>query len=231
MSESLIIGDLCFDLRWSPRRKTVGVTVERDGGLVLSAPVDCPTEVIEQVAQRKQLWVYQKLAERAGQVQPPATEFVTGAGFYYLGRSYRLLLVEPTPSCPALRLYQGRFMLRRDEQQHGEKHFIAWYTQHSRRWLQERVARMAGRIDVTPQEVVIRELGFRWGACAPNGIIYFNWRTIRLPPPMIDYLIAHELVHLREPQHDAAFWQCLARVVPECAAHKQWLAEHGGRFC
>ncbi len=231
MSESLTIGDLSFALRWSPHRKTVGVTVERDGTLVLTAPTDCPAAVIEQVAQRKQLWVYKKLAERETQVQPgTAKEFVSGAGFYYLGRSYRLLLVEPAPIVPALRLYQGRFMLRRDEQQQGQAHFIAWYTQHSQPWLQERVDRLATRIEVSPQRVHIQDLGFRWGACTSAGTIYFHWRAILLPLPIIEYLIAHELVHLREPHHGSAFWQCLKRSVPDYVDRKRWLAEHGGRF-
>ncbi len=232
MSEVIVVGDLRFALQRSARRKTVGLTIERDGALVLRAPADCPTAVLERVARGKQLWVYKKLAEKEMLAQPAAEkEFVTGAGFYYLGRSYRLLLVEPGQTVPALRLHLGRFMLRRDECHRGQEHCTAWYTSHGQPWLQGRVDRFAARIEVAPQAVVIQDLGFRWGACAPGGVIYFHWRAILLPPPIIEYIVAHELVHLREPHHDAAFWQRLERTVPDYAARKQWLAEHGGRFC
>ncbi len=153
MSEALIVDDLRFELRRSTRRKTIGITVERDGSLFITAPVDCPREEIEETARQKQFWVYSKLA-RKYLLMPsgPAKEYVSGEGFPYLGRSYRLLLVAPTldGAVPALRLHQGRFLLRRDERERGAQHFTAWYKQHGQPWLHRKVALLAGRIGVEP---------------------------------------------------------------------------------
>lgn len=232
MSETLMIGDLWFDLRRSPRRKTVGITVDRGGELVVSAPDECPLEVVESSARAKLFWIYTKLARKEQLLSPTAPkEFVSGETFYYLGRSYRLrLIAPPETAAPALRLHHGRFLLRRDERECAPEHFIRWYIGHGRPWLERRAALFAGRIGVAPAAVEIRDLGFRWGSCGRGGRVNVHWRTVLLPPRIIDYIVAHELVHLCQSRHDREFWRCLERAMPDFAARKQWLAEHGGRF-
>ena len=230
MSESLVIGDLYFELHRSNRRKTVGITIDRSGELLLTAPDDCPLELIERIAEEKRFWIYTKLAEKELLFQHyEKKEFVSGEGFYYLGRSYRLLLVVPTQSV-ALRLHQGRFMLRSDEQSHAQEHFIGWYTQHAQPWLERQVNLYAMRIGIAPRIVQVQDLGFRWGSCSCKGNLNFHWRTILLPPRIIEYIVVHELVHLHEPHHDTEFWKRLERAMPDFASRKQWLAENGSRF-
>jgi hypothetical protein len=90
-----------------------------------------------------------------------------------------------------------------------------------------RVERQAGRLEVEPGGVEVRELGYRWGSCGKGGRLYFHWRSILLPPRIVEYVVVHELVHLREPHHTPAFWRAVERVLPDYAARKQWLAEHG----
>lgn len=234
MSETLAIGDLTFALRWSARRSTIGITIDRSGALILTAPEQCTREQIEQAASQKLLWVYTKLAERDELSPPPRVrEFVNGEGFAYLGRSYRLRLIDPGPaeaSVPPLRLQGGWFVLRRDERPYAQEHFIRWYRQHGQPWLERRVALYAERIGATPRSVDIRDLGYRWASCSHAGALHFHWRALCLPPRIIEYLVAHELVHLRAAHHDADFWRRLERAMPDYAARKQWLAEHGGRF-
>lgn len=230
MSESVVIDDLYFVLQRSNQRKTVGITVERDGELILKAPVDCPLEVIEQIAEEKRFWIYTKLAEKELLFQNRSEkEFVNGEGFYYLGRSYRLLLIPPSSSTP-LRLHQGRFMLKSDELSHAKKHFIHWYTEHAQPWLKRQVNLFAPRIGVIPRIIQVRDLGFRWGSCGSNGNIYFHWLTILLPPRIIEYIVVHELVHLHEPDHNTSFWKCIERAMPDFGSRKQWLAENGSSF-
>src|SRR5690625_626463 len=233
MSESLTIDDLEFTLVRSPRRRTVGVTVERDGSLVLSAPEDCPIERVEEVAREKQFWVYQKLARKELLFRPAAPkEYVSGETFHYLGRGYRLKVVDASSGQDApLRLFRGRFLLRRDEVARAEGHFIRWYSEQGKRWVERRVERFAVRIGVRigvrPASVTVRELGYRWGSCTPNGGLNFHWRSVLLPPRIVEYIIAHELVHLIVPDHSAEFWVRLERAMPDYAARKEWLAGEG----
>lgn len=237
MNETITVGELTFTICRSAKRSTVGLTVERDGSLRLHAPLDCPVEQIEQVATAKQLWVHTKLAEKRLLAQPIVKKlFVTGEGFPFLGRSYRLRLIDLPQSAKSktansvLRLHQGRFLLWREEQPRARKHFIAWYTLRARSRIIQCTERLVQRLEVTPQAVDVRDLGFRWGSCSQNGKLYFHWRTILLPPRIIEYIVTHELIHIHEPHHDRAFWQRVERALPDYNVRKQWLAERGGSF-
>lgn len=237
MSEILTIDDLTFIIRRSSRRTTVGITVERDGTLRIDAPADCADAIISRIAHDRRLWVYQKLAEKALLSHPTVVkEFVDGEGFPYLGRSHRLALVEPPDPAsglvrPPLRLHQGRFQLRRDALPRAHEHFVDWYGAHARLWLDSRIVPWSEQIGVQPhQRLAIRDLGYRWGSCSSSGGLNFHWRCIMLPPRIIDYLVAHEPVHLHELRHSPAFWARLERAMPDYQTRKAWLAEYGGIY-
>lgn len=236
MAETLTIDELTFTVKRSKHRATVGITVDRDGSLQIAAPNDCPWEVLEQAARKKQFWIYTKLAQKELLSHPPTMRaFTDGEGFLYLGRSYRLRLVDASTEkrgdlVPPLRLAQGRFLLRRDIREQAREHFVNWYGAHARLWIAGRLPRLAERIGVTAQRLAIRDLGYRWGSCGSNGGLNFHWRSILLPPRIVDYLIVHELVHLLEPHHTAVFWQRVQRVFPDYEERRHWLAEEGGRF-
>ncbi len=235
MSASLVVDGLTYELRRSQKRTTIGITVDRDGSLILTAPHDCPTQTIEQTARKKGLWVHTKLAEKRFLFRPkPPKEYVTGENFYHLGRSHRLLLVDVpedhTATPPALRLRRGRFELRRDERHRADEHFVAWYVRNGQPWIQRRVDLLADRIGVSPASVNVRELGYRWGSCGLKGNLNFHWRTVCLPPRMVEYVVVHELVHVIEPHHGRDFWKRVERVLPDYTSRKRWLAENGHRF-
>jgi predicted metal-dependent hydrolase len=82
-------------------------------------------------------------------------------------------------------------------------------------WLKRRVEVLSRRTGGKPHDVKVRDLGYRWGSCGRNGVLYFNWRLLQLPIRLADYVIAHELVHLREGHHGPAFWAALGRAIPD----------------
>ena len=223
---SLVLGDLQLEVRRSDRRRTLGLTVERDGSLVLTAPPDVAEARLEQFARQKRFWIYQKLA--AKEALPPALpvrKYVTGEGFPYLGRSYRLQLVAEQDAL--VKLEAGRFKMRRDVAGQGRATMVRWYTDHAQPWLAARVARYASRACVEASAVTVQDLGFRWGSCGKGGHLYFHWQSIQLPPRIVDYVVVHELVHLREPHHTPAFWRSVERTMPDWEQRRRWLAEHG----
>ena len=214
------------------KRKSLGITIDRDGSLLLDAPADCAWATIEAMGREKSLWVYSKLAERDMLFRPKrAREYVTGETFYYLGRAYRLRLVKPgQDDQQPLLLHGGRFHLRADEVAQAGKHFHDWYTAHLSPWIERRVERFARRVGAVPVRVVVQDLGYRWGSCAPSGKLNFHWCVACLPPALIEYLVVHELVHQVEPTHDERFWSLVERVVPDYRKRRRLLAETGGGF-
>ena len=152
---------------------------------------------------------------------------VHGEGFLYLGRSYRLKMVALDDGQAPLRLHQGWFLLDRDQQARAREHFIRWYIEHAEPWLGRRVELFKDRVGVRPRDVHVRDLGARWGSCNRQGDLNFHWRSILLPPRVVEYLVVHELVHLHEPHHTPDFWRRLERAMPDFPARKRWLAENG----
>jgi hypothetical protein len=225
-SGSLTVDDLCFEVRRSSRRRSVQITVDRGGELILSAPELCEPATMASFVREKRFWIYSKLAEKdALGAEAPKKSYVSGEGFLYLGRSYRLLLVsgQETP----VKLEHGRFKMRRDIAPSGREHMVRWYTEHAQPWLARRVDRFRNRIGAEPDGVAVQDLGYRWGSCGRGAKLYFHWRSILLPPRIVEYVVVHELVHLIEPHHTPAFWTRVERALPDFAAKKQWLAEHG----
>lgn len=228
MTEVLKIDDLQFDVRRSSRRTTMEIIVDRGGELIISAPEVAPEHLLVEFIREKRFWIYSKIAEKERLQQPVGTkEFVNGEGFLYLGRSYRLLLVEESDT--PLQLKAGRFRLARSETLCGRECFVQWYRERGLIWLSRRLARWASRMGVKPTEIRVQDLGFRWGSCGKSGSVNFHWATLLFPPPVIDYVIVHELAHLVEPDHSKKFWNLVAKTLPEYEHRKTWLAERGGR--
>lgn len=222
----LTVDDLRFTIRRSERRKTLQLTVERSGELVLSAPPEVPEDSLRAFVVEKRFWVYTKLAEKERlQHSVPARQYVDGEGFPYLGRSHRLRLVDQQDV--ALKLLAGRFLLRRDALVGGREHFVRWYSEHARPWLAARVAEYQSRMEVAPAGVKVQDLGYRWGSCGKGNWLYFHWKTILLPAQIAEYVVVHEIAHLREAHHTPEFWRRVERAMPDFAQRKAWLAEHG----
>lgn len=223
---TITIDDLEFELRESAQRRSLQVTVDRDGDLILLAPSDCDAATLEGFVREKRSWIYRKLAEKELLRQPVAArQYVSGEGFPYLGRNYRLLLVDKQDV--PVKLEDGRFKILGSAAIDGRRHMVRWYEDHAERWLADRVDRFAGRVGVSPSAVAVRDLGYRWGSCGKGEKLYFHWRAILLPPRIIEYIVVHELVHLREAHHTPDFWLLVERAMPDFLARKGWLAERG----
>jgi len=230
VSERLVVGDLDFEVRRSPRRRTLEITVERDGTLVLRVPEACPPQRLENFARDRELWVQTRLAEREP-LAPAARprEYVSGESFFYLGREHRLVLVEDREASP-LRLRGSQFKLRRDQAHRGRFYFIRWYTRNAKAWLRRCVRAWQDRLEVKPTAVEVQDLGNRWGSCGTGGRLNFHWKTILLPPTAVEYVVVHEMVHLLVPDHSRDFWTRLERAMPDWRSRKDWLAREGGRY-
>lgn len=214
MNETLEVGGLSFEVRRSSRRKILGLTVDRGGELVIHSPDATAHEDLTRWTKSKLLWVHQKLMlkeELTGASRKP--EFVSGESFSYLGRLYRLQIV--TDKKQPLHFDGRRFYLRRDARASAGDHFRSWFIAVGKTWIESRVHSLAGRIGASPSRIEVRDLGFRWGSCGKNAVIYFNWKLLQLPVRLADYVLCHELAHLIETNHGREFWRVLERALPD----------------
>jgi predicted metal-dependent hydrolase len=104
-------------------------------------------------------------------------------------------------------------------------HTLAAFTEPGR--LRNKATELSARIGVTPKTVLIREPKQRWGSCDANGALRLNWRIIQASPKLIDYVIAHELIHINHPNHSPTFWSNLGRVMPDYEQRREMLRKIG----
>lgn len=222
----LRVGDLDVTVQVSGRRRSIRLTVERDATLTAVIPPGTGTVELTKAIKAKRQWLYGKLRERAeiGQPRSPR-QYVTGEGFPYLGRSYRLLLVDET--LQAVRLYRGRLELRRDAAGEAARHLARWYRQVGESWLRKRIAPWAQRMSVEVTALRVLPLGYRWGSCSPDGRVNIHWAAMQLPPDLVDYVLVHELAHLHHHDHGPEFWHIVERVMPDYEARRARLRSLG----
>ena len=228
--DTLVFGDLVLTVAPAGNRKTIEIVVERDASLVLKAPSTATVSQAEQFVTSKREWIYRKLADKDALTGPPIVkQFVEGEGFAYLGRNYRLTFTHDANET-GVRLERGRFHLPAPQAHQGSALMRRWYTEVGGEWLQERVRPWAARLGEDAATVDVRDLGYRWGSVRPSTgpqHINMHWATVQLPPSLIDYILVHELAHLREPNHTPDFWSIVARLMPSYQQQRTTLATAG----
>ncbi len=233
--ELVNIDNLTYILKRS-NRKSLGMTIEKNGDIIVRAPLKLDKSEIENFIFGKRVWIQQKLSKKeAVNRKKPTREFVNGQGFPYLGRSYRLKFIpteeKGAANMPlnglALKLRQGYFELPDRQKVAARKHFIAWYKQKTLEKLKERIPRYANRIGVHVVTYRTSDLGNRWASHSKNGAISFNWRAVMAPIWVFDYILVHEMGHMIENPHSKTFWRIVSRVMPEYKEHVRWLGENG----
>ncbi len=224
--ESLTVGDLVFMVAPPTDRKTLEIMVDRDASLVLRAPAAVSRERVERFVESKRDWVYRKLAEKEAVVGPPIVkQFVDGEGFAYLGRNYRLKI---DGEADVVRLEQGRFRMSPDvAAASGAEAMRRWYTRAGEQWLRRRVEPWAKRMGASGIEVAVRDLGYRWGSTKGSSHINIHWATLQLAPSLIDYVVVHELAHLKELNHTDRYWSEVSRAMPDYERRRQDLLTAG----
>jgi predicted metal-dependent hydrolase len=210
-------------------RKTVRLTVERNRAIVVRAPHGVPEERVRALVEEKRFWLWRKARDpHKYPTDPVRKEFVSGESFLYRGRHYPLEIVGE--DFINLRFERSRFVLSRASRMDAAELFRDWFVARAREELPARVAEIAASMGVGYRRIGVRELRVRWASCTPGDQLLFNWRIIQAPMSVIDYLIAHELAHLLEPNHTPKFWNIVAIHAPSHAKAREWLKVHGSRL-
>ena len=153
---------------------------------------------------------------------------MTGEGFPYLGRSYRLLIVDQAPR--PVRLNRGRPRATADTcAADATRHLIHWYRQVGVAVLRRRIIPWAARMDTEVTALRVLPLGYRWGSCTQGGKVNIHWAAMQLPPDLVDYVLVHELAHLRHSDHSPDFWSVVERAMPDYSVRRNRLRHLGPR--
>jgi predicted metal-dependent hydrolase len=206
------------------RRRTLALIVQADGMLEVRAPRGTSQAVIQKFVHANRPWIEKKQAQALKRPRPPLRAFRQGETFPLLGNEYPLRLVERKR--PALTFEDG-FQLSRSALPRAGQAFTAFYKQEAARVLAERVQLYAARHGFQVQKIRISSARTRWGSCSARGTLSFTWRLVMAPLEVIDYVVVHELVHLRVRNHSKAFWAAVAEIMPSYKQPRLWLKRHG----
>ncbi len=226
--------DIQYQLLPGTRRKTTDIVIERNGVVAVRPPVGLSPEQVDEVVKSKRMWIYRNLAEwRDLNTAAVVRSWVNGESFLYLGRSYRLSLV--TQQSNDLQLKEGRFFLKRalvenDGAAAARSAFEQFYVEHGLQRLEKRAAYFAPKVGVVPAGVSVKELGYRWASCSAGNKLSFHWKCMMAPPKIIDYMVVHELCHIRHRDHTDAFWNEVDKVMPDYRERKEWLKIQGAKL-
>lgn len=219
--------NLNYKVIHSSRRKTLTITVERDRSIVVKAPTGTDPKKIRKILESKKQWLYKKINhEQKYQLplHPPGKELVNGESMPYLGRYYRLELVDNETE---VKLINNRFQVPKNQSKKRGEVFKNWYIQKAKENILSRVNIYAQRLGVTFNEAKITDSKYRWGSCTLKDNITFNWRLIKAPMFVIDYVVVHELAHLLEANHTARFWNIIKSQIANMERAKKWLKDNG----
>ncbi len=207
------------------RRRTLGLEVTRDAGLIIRAPQRISLGDIQKIVLSKRDWIEskQKIAREKRLTSAPK-RFLDREEFLFLGDSYPFLIVENADR--PLSFNEG-FRLMRKYLTFAEKLFIDWYKKEAYRKIKERVDWHSNLLGFKYNKFGISSAKRRWGSCNSKGNIYICWRLIMAPPHIIDYVVVHELVHLVEKNHSRKFWSRVGEILSDYKDSRRWLKENG----
>lgn len=215
--------EAAIDLKVNPRARRMTLRVDpADGTVRVVAPQGiAPAEIVDFIARHRD-WLQARL-----QAVPPPLPFVDGGVVPYLGLDHRICH-EPA----------GRRTVRREDgllivggaAEHLSRRVADWLKAEARRELAARSRALAARLPARVASVTVRDTRSRWGSCSSTGRLNFSWRLILVPEPVLDYVVAHEVAHLKEMNHGPRFWALVRQLHPDVDACRDWLKRHGARL-
>jgi len=213
-----------YKIKYS-KRKTLNISVERDRSVIVRAPKNLSLDKIEEIVQSKRGWIKDKINHtQKYTIDLRAKEFVSGETLLYLGRNYQLLVIDEEFEGVK---FNHNFVISKSNQENANRLFKEWYLTKALEKIEPLAKKYATNLGVSYNKCKISEMRYRWASCTPQNNILFNWRIIKAPLYVLEYLVAHELAHLIETNHTPKFWNIVSIQVPNYEKAKSWLREKG----
>jgi len=217
------------------KRKTIGIKIDQNGEVKVTVPLYLGKKQIEEVIRGKADWIISKVnkvREMGADIVP--RNFVSGEKLLYLGKEYTLKVVDRDLTKPevcmqddTISVYISVRLSEESRKQTVKETLIKWYKQHFSEVVNGRIEKYSLKLNATPCKVAIKDQKTRWGSCSVRGNINLNWRLVMAPVDIIDYVVVHELCHLKIMNHSKDFWSLVEFVLPCYKEKRKWLKVNG----
>ena len=218
------------------RRKTIGISVSPDKGVRILAPVWASTRQLQDVVSIKAPWIFDKLIHMEEiQALKNSRKFADGESLSFLGKEYKLHVIrQPGVKSVTLDFNNVEFIvgvpscIPDDEQSESIRNaLLEWYKERAAETLAERVNIYSHNLTVKPSWLLVKDQKTRWGSCTRDNKININWKIIMAPQEIVDYLVVHELAHIKVRNHSALYWKLVESILPDCKTRRKWLKQNG----
>lgn len=215
-----------YEVRFLASRQTLAIEVHPDSRVVVRAPTDCPETLIAERVQKRAGWISRRLVEfERYQPRTPARQYVSGESHLYLGRQYRLKVVQG--STAGVKLTRGRLLVGLPggtDRDRIKALLQSWYRDRARAVFGDVLdASLQHFKGIEHPHLIVRLMRSRWGSLSRAGTMTLNVNLVRAPRPCIEYVVAHELCHIKHRDHDTQFFKLLGQVMPDWGQRKQRL--------
>lgn len=206
------------------KRKTLSLTVLKNGSVIVKAPISMRDEIINRFVEDKQHWIREKLAN-IKETQNKFVDVINLNKCLIYGNKYLVKKAD------VKQVQTGaNFEILIPNKLEGEKlvkNLAIWYKKLAKKVLAERLSFIENRINLKSSSFKIGDSRGRWGSCNSYGNIIINYRVVMLPPAIIDYVLVHELCHLVEMNHSKRFWETVAKFLPNFELQRKAIKEYG----
>ena len=232
----IIVGKtaISYDVRESSKAKAKKIVVTPDQVEVV-VPQGTPERSTEEFVEQKKNKVFitqHEVNEKARQIKNNSpTHYITGAKIKYRGRMMRLFAQKESVDSIRVKYKSGFYVsipMNKDYNDIDIKIAIdAWMKDHIKKDAEEFVKHYGKKLILFPKRIRIKEQKNLWGSCGKDMIININWKLIQFPKQILEYVVVHEICHLKYRNHSNKFWSLLGSVMPEYQTCKKWLDEKG----
>ncbi len=211
-------------LRADPRARRFIVKVDpATGQVVVVSPTSRSLERALEFARGEKEWIAGRLAN-----VPPPVRLAPGSEILFRGVQHQIRAGSGGRAPVWIDRDAPRATIRVEGQsEHTPRRLLDWLKREARRKIDERVAEYAAQLGVKPKRITIRDTSSRWGSCSSTRTLSFSWRLILAPPSVLDYVVAHEVSHLRELNHRPRFWRLVETLGVDIDKSQRWLSENG----
>jgi predicted metal-dependent hydrolase len=218
---------LPYVLRRSSHAHYLRLEIVPGAGLVVTAPRHAGTSFIESFIEQKQNWIRKKLEVYKAAATASPGQIKDGGTTGYLGKDMTIHLEHKEGKPAMVRLEKDRMVVNLDGGGHDLNTIIeAWYKFQANVMIKDRLEYWSNLMQIDFGAFKTRGQRTRWGSCSRNGNLSFNWKLIKTPPEVIDYVIVHELAHRKQMNHSSRFWALVERYCQDYKKHRKWLHDH-----
>ncbi|MBI4303421.1 MAG: M48 family metallopeptidase [Chloroflexi bacterium] len=216
-----------YCVKVSARARQVRLEVKSQQGLIVVVPRSFRGKDIPELLQRHRSWILHQLANRK-QLAAASKEQCLNDGhrLLYLGLEHELVVRQSYAECSSVTPQGRQLVVNLDHQDHLEHVIEHWYREQASKVIGEKVENLAAKLELSYNRFGVRRARTRWGSCSQKGNLSFNWKLVMAPEAVIDYVIIHELIHLKELNHSVRFWRLVEECCPDWRTHKKWLKDH-----